>query len=619
MPDEVLNTSSEKPSRWNRQIALSSSNVSSLVHSIQAWTASANTSSASYLGMPHRPARGIRKTAAKNSPANRQALASLTAKYANSTAKRATPVRLALPAGSVSRRSSQASEPAAARLPVGGMRCSAAELALLVHFLAHAQDGLDDARGGRILARAGLARDQELRDMVIEGHDIQSRGAIALGDLQPALPRIVHHHSHVGILARQLECRREHLVCRRFQDDAGEVVDRLSAALSAFPHVLDAAQRLARHQRPLRVNRGGGNDRQDRGGKDGEDDDRQTQHTGFHLWRGSRSNRGRTLPRRNRALTRIVVESALDFAADPARLDVFHQERTRPVLRIGETFVQHLHHRQASVEADEVGELEGTHRMVGTELHAGVDRLDIADTFVQRIDRFVDHGQQDAIDDEGREVLGIHRLLVEPHHHLAHRAESLLLRGNAADQLDQAHHRHGIHEMHAHELAGPVGHRRQPGHRDRRRVGRQEHIGRQTLAQLLEDLALGRLVLGRRLDDQIAVGELLVVAGGRDAPQRGVLVLRADHAAADLAIHVAPDRLETFFDVRLIDVRKTDVEAFERADMGDAAAHLAGADDAAALDHGYLYLSRGTASNAYFFSTAAVSYGTNWNRSPTMP
>src|SRR5216683_4009458 len=87
----------------------------------------------------------------------------------------------------------------------------------------------------------------------------------------------------------------------------------------------------------------------------------------------------RASARRNRALAGVVVEAALDLAADPAGFDVLHQKRTGAILRIGQALVQHLHHRQAGVEADEVGELERAHRMVGAELHAGVDRLDIAD------------------------------------------------------------------------------------------------------------------------------------------------------------------------------------------------------------------------------------------------
>src|SRR5438445_3865543 len=86
-------------------------------------------------------------------------------------------------------------------------------------------------------------------------------------------------------------------------------------------------------------------------------------------------------PRRDRALAGIVVEAALDLLADPAGLDVLHQERARPVFGIRQALVQHLHHRETGIEADEIGELERAHRMVGAELPAGVDRLDLADAF----------------------------------------------------------------------------------------------------------------------------------------------------------------------------------------------------------------------------------------------
>ena len=45
------------------------------------------------------------------------------------------------------------------------------------------------------------------------------------------------------------------------------------------------------------------------------------------------------------------------------------------------------------------------HRMVGAEPHRLVDRLDRAHAFLERVDRLVDHRQQDAVDDERREVL----------------------------------------------------------------------------------------------------------------------------------------------------------------------------------------------------------------------
>ncbi len=56
-----------------------------------------------------------------------------------------------------------------------------------------------------------------------------------------------------------------------------------------------------------------------------------------------------------------------------------------------------------------------------------------------------------------------------------------------------------------------------------------------------EDLALGLFLLGRRLDHQIAVAELVERIGGRDALERRLALLVADALAADLARQVAAD------------------------------------------------------------------------------
>src|ERR1700730_13226580 len=79
---------------------------------------------------------------------------------------------------------------------------------------------------------------------------------------------------------------------------------------------------------------------------------------------------------RQRLPAAVIVEAAPDLAAEPAGLDVFHQQGTGPVLRIGETLVQHLHHREADIEADEIGQLERSHRMVGAEPHRRIDCVD---------------------------------------------------------------------------------------------------------------------------------------------------------------------------------------------------------------------------------------------------
>ena len=193
--------------------------------------------------------------------------------------------------------------------------------------------------------------------------------------------------------------------------------------------------------------------------------------------------------------------------------------------------------------------------------------------------------------------------------------ERVVFRCDAADQLDQPHHRHRVHEVHAHELARPIGHRRKSCDGDRRSVGCKQHIRWQANAHLLEDIAFYRLVLRCCLNNEVAIGERREIGVRRNPPQRRVFFFRADHASTDLAVHVAADIVHALFEARLVDIIQTDVEAFECADMGDAAAHLAGTDYADALDHdGYPW-----GSGYYFFSTAAVSSGTIWKRSPTIP
>ncbi len=85
--------------------------------------------------------------------------------------------------------------------------------------------------------------------------------------------------------------------------------------------------------------------------------------------------------------------------------------------------------------------------------------------------------------------------------------EGRVVGGDAADQFDQLHHRHRIHEMNADEFSG----------RSVVAASRVIEIdevleatiasGFRTAHRSIEDLALDLFLLGRGLDDQVAVGE----------------------------------------------------------------------------------------------------------------
>src|SRR5262245_46720548 len=79
---------------------------------------------------------------------------------------------------------------------------------------------------------------------------------------------------------------------------------------------------------------------------------------------------------RHRFFAAIIVEAALRLPPEPARLDIFHEQRTRTVLGVGKSLIEYLHDRQAGVEANEVGKLQRAHRMVSAEPHRRIDGID---------------------------------------------------------------------------------------------------------------------------------------------------------------------------------------------------------------------------------------------------
>ena len=84
--------------------------------------------------------------------------------------------------------------------------------------------------------------------------------------------------------------------------------------------------------------------------------------------------------------------------------------------------------------------------------------VDRADALMERVDRLVDHRQQDAVDDEAGEILREHRRVLpscatKP----CAAAKVVVVGGDAADQLDQLHDRNRVHEVDADEALRPVG------------------------------------------------------------------------------------------------------------------------------------------------------------------
>ena len=109
------------------------------------------------------------------------------------------------------------------------------------------------------------------------------------------------------------------------------------------------------------------------------------------------------------------------------------------------------------------------------------------------------------------------------------------------------------------------------------------HLG----AELTQDRLLDLFVLGRGLDDQIAVAEAGVIGAPGHSRQRRVAILGGQAPALDVAFQVVFDALAALGHGVVVDVEHVNVETVRRADLGDTATHLTATDDADLVDfHG---------------------------------
>ena len=106
----------------------------------------------------------------------------------------------------------------------------------------------------------------------------------------------------------------------------------------------------------------------------------------------------------------VFVETFAGFSAEQTSAHHLPQQRVRTVLRIAKFFVQNFHDGEVHVVADEVGQCERAHRVVGAQHHALVDVLSGGDTIGEDADCLVDHRDEDAVDDEARGFLHLHGL-----------------------------------------------------------------------------------------------------------------------------------------------------------------------------------------------------------------
>lgn len=203
--------------------------------------------------------------------------------------------------------------------------------------------------------------------------------------------------------------------------------------------------------------------------------------------------------------------------------------------------MQHLHNAQASIQSDEVCELQRTHGHTCTILHDRIYALFVTDSGLQCNDRFVDIRHEDPIGQEARRVSGYRRDLAHTFAELQRCRQSLWRRLQTGDDFHTLHHRDRVHEVCADHSAtgGQVGRVRGRGScnasdADGGSVGGEDGVGWADLGEAGEDLELEVEDLGNSLDDHVDVVKIIHVGRGRQSCTSGISVRLAELLLGDI-------------------------------------------------------------------------------------
>ena len=192
---------------------------------------------------------------------------------------------------------------------------------------------------------------------------------------------------------------------------------------------------------------------------------------------------------------------------------------------------------------------------------------------LERIEDDTHLAREDAVDDEAGRVPDEDRALAQLFGEGPGRRESRVVRVGGADELHERQDRDGVEEVDA-DVCAHLGDRKAGG------VRGEDAVVPRVLAQLGEDSLLRLELLEDGLQDEIAVGEVLVGRSGRDDRAEEARLALVVAALRDLLCKLGLDRLAGAVEGFLADVAHSDrhLEAAEdeRRDLGG---HQARADD----------------------------------------
>ena len=123
-----------------------------------------------------------------------------------------------------------------------------------------------------------------------------------------------------------------------------------------------------------------------------------------------------------------------------------------------------------------------------------------------------------------------------------------------------------------------------PADRDRGGIRGQDHVGWADSVKIAENLELQVLTFNRRLDDIIGRLHVLELGRGPDPGEDGIALYGTQLPLLDTTSEIPGDVCYSFGGEVLLDIAHHNLQSACRRHLGDAVAHLTGADNTECLD-----------------------------------
>jgi len=155
----------------------------------------------------------------------------------------------------------------------------------------------------------------------------------------------------------------------------------------------------------------------------------------------------------------------------------------------------------------------------------------------QHLDAVVEIGEQQCVDDETSAITRDHGDLADAVDEGPSLLDDLVVTANGRHHLDQLHDRWGVEEVQADDSLGTIGGHGAVDDRQGRRGGRQNGVWPHDIGQPAEHVPLDIQVLGNRLDDKVAVGQVAKFCAWVDASQCRVDIGGRQSLLVDQPLH----------------------------------------------------------------------------------